>query len=100
MLTPQQYHVLREKGMERAFTGEYTDKTEHGKISHVANMAWFSHLSSQTGPWLRTYAKMGLSKPPKLQKQRLMVANKLQPTKPVAKQTPNNECPNPVLTCY
>lgn len=33
LLTPMQYTVLREKGTERAFTGEYTDTTTLGTYS-------------------------------------------------------------------
>jgi peptide-methionine (R)-S-oxide reductase len=46
MLTAEQYHVTREKGTERAFTGEYWDFKEEGLYLCVA--CGFSLFSSDT----------------------------------------------------
>lgn len=35
-LTPEQYHVLREKGTERPFTGEYVEKNDQGMYACAA----------------------------------------------------------------
>lgn len=36
ILTPEQYRILREKGTERAFTGEYWNHHENGKYNCAA----------------------------------------------------------------
>ena len=47
MLTPEQYHVLREKGTERAFTGEYTDKEDAGSYLCAACGAELFHAKNK-----------------------------------------------------
>jgi peptide-methionine (R)-S-oxide reductase len=50
-LTPEQYHILREKGTERAFTGEYADTHDSGvyKCAGCGNPLFSSEAKFESG---------------------------------------------------
>src|ERR1700752_5087550 len=50
-LTPEQYHILREKGTERAFTGKYADTHESGvyKCAACGNPLFSSETKFESG---------------------------------------------------
>ncbi|MFN2387054.1 MAG: peptide-methionine (R)-S-oxide reductase MsrB [Thermoanaerobaculia bacterium] len=61
ILTPEQYHVTREKGTERAFTGEYHDTKAPGTYVCVAcgNPLFSSQTKYDSGTgWPSFYAPM------------------------------------------
>jgi peptide-methionine (R)-S-oxide reductase len=64
ILTDEEYHVLREAGTDRAFTGKYTDHTEDGNYYCKAcgNLLFTSETKYHSGcGWPAFYDKAGNS---------------------------------------